>query len=493
MSHTRSFLHATGIVFFSSFLAAGVGYLLKIVLARSLSLEEFGLFSAVFAFVSLFVGFSDMGIGLATVKQVAQFNAEKKFGDIKNSLLYLTLFQLAFLVVVFPILALLAPYLSVHYFKNPAAAQVLLVVLLAFVFSTFEVFYATAFYGFKRMVFLSLTHIIKPGLVVLAILLLLPSVGPVALVPAYAYLISFGLAPIIYHFMFRKTFPTFSQFRMSWNPALAKQLALAGFAILLGGLGSMFLGSIGTLLLTHYRTLSEVAIYGVAFSLMNVMRQIPRSLSVVLLPVSSELYTAKDPEFTPGIKKLYIYSFIVGLPIVLGIIFFAKLVITLLFGANYVDAAAPLQILALGSIPLAILLINESIFKGIGKPNRYAMISGIGAVIGLVLSVVLIPMYGASGAAMGFAGAILVMMVLSLIILRKYLTLELPLFAWLRTILAGIGFISVLYAVKAVLHVPIVVEVIILLGLASAVYGALLLLLRVVSIRELRKILANVL
>lgn len=492
MSQTRNFLRASGIVFFASFLAAGAGYLLKIVLARNLSIEDFGLFSAVFAFVGLFVGFSDLGIGMATVRYIAEFNVEKKLHDIKNALLYLFIFQLAFLVIVFLSIAFLAPLLSEIYFKNPSATGVLFVLLVAFSFSVFEAFFSTAFYGFKRMIFFSSVQILKPVLVLLAVLVFLP-LGFGIMAPAYAYLLAFAVGPLLYFLMFRKTFPEFFHISTQWDPALAKQQVFSGISILLGGLGAVLLANIGTLLLTHFRPLSEVALYSVALSIINLIRQVPKALSVVLLPVSAELNSAKHPQFKAGIRRLYIYTFIVGIPLVFSMIFFARLIITLLFGNTYELATLPLQILAAGSIPLAILLINESLFKGIGKQNNYAVISGIGAAVGIISSVVLIPLYGTSGAAVGFVGATILMMLLSLLSLQKQLSVELPLFPWFKTGIAGFALISVLYCFKVLLNLSVFAEAAVTIPVASGVYLLALLLLRVTSIGELRRILANVL
>ncbi|HSU72627.1 MAG TPA: oligosaccharide flippase family protein, partial [Candidatus Binatia bacterium] len=345
MEHTRVFLRATGTLFFASLLAAGVGYLLKMVLARNLSVTEFGLFSAVFAFVSLFVGFSDLGMGTAAVKYIAQFNVEKKPQDTKNALLYLFIFQLAFLALVFPALALLTPFLSASYFKDPAAAGVLFVLLVAFSFSLFEAFFATAFHGFKRMAFFSTINILEPTLVLAGVLVLFP-LGFHVLAPAYAYLFAFAFAPLLYLLMFRKTFPAFFQIPARWDPVLARQMFFAGMSNLVGGVGAVLLTSSGTLLLTYFRPLADVAIYSVAISVASIMRQIPKVLSLMLLPVSSELYTTKDPQLGSGIMRLYTYTFLVSIPLVFSMMFFARIIITILFGSTYALAELPLQILA---------------------------------------------------------------------------------------------------------------------------------------------------
>ncbi|HSU72816.1 MAG TPA: polysaccharide biosynthesis C-terminal domain-containing protein, partial [Candidatus Binatia bacterium] len=141
---------------------------------------------------------------------------------------------------------------------------------------------------------------------------------------------------------------------------------------------------------------------------------------------------------------------------------------------------------------LAVLLMNEAIFRGIGKPQKYALISIVGAIVGITASAMLIPRYGAVGAAIGFVGAVSIMMLVSLVILRQCLVLNVPILSWLKIGLAGIAFISVLALLKGLVNLPVLVEAILLVALASGVYAVLVLLLRVTSFGEIRKLLTRV-
>ena len=86
MSRERKLLFDASLVFVMGLLAAIFGYLIRVILSRQLSLEEFGLFYAVFTFVSFFIVFRDFGLGQALAKFIPQFLVKKEYGKIKASI-----------------------------------------------------------------------------------------------------------------------------------------------------------------------------------------------------------------------------------------------------------------------------------------------------------------------------------------------------------------------------------------------------------------------
>src|SRR3972149_5320910 len=67
MSYIRRVAKGTAVVFVMMLATGVLGYLFRLLLAKNLSIEDFGLFFAVFAFVNLFYGFKSFGLGAAVV------------------------------------------------------------------------------------------------------------------------------------------------------------------------------------------------------------------------------------------------------------------------------------------------------------------------------------------------------------------------------------------------------------------------------------------
>ena len=70
---TKQTINSTFFVSIFGIISIILAYSLRIILAKNLSLEDFGLFYAVFSFVSLFLFFEGFGTSTALVKFISQF------------------------------------------------------------------------------------------------------------------------------------------------------------------------------------------------------------------------------------------------------------------------------------------------------------------------------------------------------------------------------------------------------------------------------------
>jgi O-antigen/teichoic acid export membrane protein len=122
-----------------SVLAAISGYLLRFVLARQLTIEDFGLFYAVFAFVSFFSLFKDLGLGGALIKFVSEFRVNKEYDKIKSSFVYVLGTQICSVIIFFLIILLLKNHLVESYFHDPRSATILFLVIAWLFVSVFQI------------------------------------------------------------------------------------------------------------------------------------------------------------------------------------------------------------------------------------------------------------------------------------------------------------------------------------------------------------------
>ena len=118
MSRERKLLFDASLVFVMGIFAAIFGYLIRVVLSRQLSLEEFGLFYAVFTFVSFFIVFRDFGLSQALVKFIPQFLVKKEYGKIKSSIKFAFSVNLLMGMIFAVFFIIFSDYLAINYFKN---------------------------------------------------------------------------------------------------------------------------------------------------------------------------------------------------------------------------------------------------------------------------------------------------------------------------------------------------------------------------------------
>ena len=72
MSHARKIAQNTGLLFISELANKGIAFLLLILIARRLGELGYGAYSYAFAFVSLFVALSNLGLDTFLLKELAR-------------------------------------------------------------------------------------------------------------------------------------------------------------------------------------------------------------------------------------------------------------------------------------------------------------------------------------------------------------------------------------------------------------------------------------
>lgn len=198
----------------------------------------------------------------------------------------------------------------------------------------------------------------------------------------------------------------------------------------------------------------EVGYYNAAYRIKDVMVSIITSLGAVLLPrLSYYIENNMQDKFNDIVSKSIQFIFILSLPLVVFCILFAKPSVLILAGSAYSGSIVPLQVLA-----LIIFIVGLSNLTGIQmliplKKEKYLCYSVvIAAVINMVLNLILIPQYGAVGAAISVMIAEASILIYQIYVLKSYskvlfgnvsyiriiiaLTLAIGLSMWLNTYLS---------------------------------------------------------
>jgi O-antigen/teichoic acid export membrane protein len=84
MDYKRQLLTGSIFYFIASVFAAIVAYFTKLVLVNYLSVEDYGLFFAVFTFVLFFSVFRSLGLNSGLARFIAEYNIKGKNSDIKS-------------------------------------------------------------------------------------------------------------------------------------------------------------------------------------------------------------------------------------------------------------------------------------------------------------------------------------------------------------------------------------------------------------------------
>ena len=143
----------------------------------------------------------------------------------------------------------------------------------------------------------------------------------------------------------------------------------------------------------------EVGLYSAAYRLFEVAVVLPHSIMLVLFPTLVDEYHSDRPQFKARFKKaLAIYSLIGG-SIALVLWRFSHGTITLIYGEKFLPSFSVLDILswAILFVFVNFLLSNILIISGLERVNSWSLIGA--TALNISFNLVLIPLYGAIGAA----------------------------------------------------------------------------------------------
>jgi O-antigen/teichoic acid export membrane protein len=487
MLREKKLIFDAGLVFFISLIGSVFGYLIKMVLSRQMSLEDFGLFYAVFTFVSFFVVFKDFGLGQSLTKLIPQFLAKKEYGKVKYSIKFVFLVNLIVGLIFAAIIIFLSGYLANNYFNNPLAKPLLVVLSIYFVIYSFYIIFIHIFVGFQKSKLYS-QNLFLINLSVLLGLFIFKDFNELS--PAFAYLFAsilgvvFGVVALSRIFSFKH--------KTSYPGRLRSKLFSYGFPLLLASLGFVIIGQIDTLLLVKFRTLAEVGVYNVILPTAMLLITLGSSLALVILPLISEYWAKqKFKELSDIIKLIYKKVFALIVPIALLVFIFSDLILKILFGELFISGAVALKILCIGAIFFSVATINNNILVAIGRPRAVTKIILFAAALNLILNLILIPPYGIVGAAVATSVAYLVVLIFSTYKVGKSIKLKIPVFDWLKTFISGAIFISVVALLKNILVLDLIYEIMIVLILSSLVYIFLLHIFNILTFRQLANFLRH--
>jgi O-antigen/teichoic acid export membrane protein len=246
--------------------------------------------------------------------------------------------------------------------------------------------------------------------------------------------------------------------------------------------------NLDTVMLGFMRGETVVGYYDAAVKIKSILVSIVTSLGVVLLPRAS-YYVERGlmEEFRSISRKALNFVFVAALPMMLYFMLFARQGILLLSGEGYDPSVSAMQI-----IMPTLLFIGLSNILGIqilvpmGKEKVVLWSLIVGAVVDVIINILLIPGYGAAGAAAGTMVAEFAVLVYQFVVLRKEVWPSFRKISYWKLILALVvataASIWVLW-----LDLGLLVTLILSAVLFFGCYGAMLLILKENMTAELLK------
>jgi O-antigen/teichoic acid export membrane protein len=488
VSYAKKAFNGIVLVFAINVLAAGFGYLARIVLARNLTLEEYGLFFSIFALINAISIFNSFGMGEVLVKFIPDFLVKKDPSAVRKTVNMAVNTQVVLNLITGGLLFLCAGWLAEVLFKTPTAKVIIWMFIPIMLLGNLRGLLRSAYQSFQKIKLFMGVYLFE-NIFILLFLLIAFSFEKSMFSATIAHIILYLIIVLGFGaWFYKKTLPADGEEKE--HPSLKKDMLKFGLPVMISGIGGMMMLYLDTLMLTYFDTLTQVGIYNVIVPTVMILLFFGKSVSSVIQPMIAEMHAKNEKEIIANtLGQIEKYTFIGIVPLAVLMMSFSYIILDILFGPEFTSGGPSMFILAASMIPLALYTVHASFFSSLGKPAIATKILVAAGILNFVLNLFLIPWLSIVGASIASLIAYALCAVLSTIYLRKEIDRPINHSGMLRTLMSGIIMYLVLMLAFNFWKIDTILNMMVTSIFAGMVYLADLLLSKSINIKEIKELL----
>ena len=406
----------TSIVLIGTLVSMFFEFLSRILIIRSTSTAEYGIFALALVILNIAVIIATLGLQDGATRQIAYHRGR---GDLERvySTVVSSLELTAVAGVVCGIVMYAAAGLLADVFGMPQLGGVVRIFAVGVPFFAGIRVLVAVYRGFgsvKERVYFNDLMQFSLRIVMLAVVMYLGlSFGWVI----FAYLMPIVLTGLLFAGYTVRRFPAA---KASFVPVRWELLVLSVPLLIVGVLG-LFTNWFSTIALGYYTTSEVVGLYNGAVPVAQLISIVLISMNFMYMSITSQLYTRRlMDEMKRSYAILTKWMFSLTLPGFMLVFLFPGEVLSVLFGAEYVEAAVALQILSLGFVIHTFLGPNGATLIVLGKTRLAMLFSIITVSMCVILNVILVPHFSMTGAAIASALSLTVTNIMASMAIYKY-------------------------------------------------------------------------
>jgi O-antigen/teichoic acid export membrane protein len=456
-----AFVRGSSLLLAARIAAQGTEFGLQLFLIRYLTKSDYGAFAYALSIVLLLRAVAVFELPVTLARFLPLYRVQERYGALVGSV------ALGVGVVAglgtFMALAGDAGVLLLHFQPtDDHQALVLLAILLLVVpVEALDILLTSLFATFAttRTIFIR-QAIVGPGLKLALVVGVVATHAGVVTV-ALGYLASDLLCLVVYGWLFLlmlKRQPTLTAVRRKEFSYPVR--ATLGFAapLLAGTLVWLLMESSDAILLGYFRSTQEVAAFRAVLLVALVSQGVTNTFTLLYTPMLARLYALKDHA---KMSELYWratqWVTILSFPVFILTFSFAASTTGAVVGARYADSAGVMEVLAFGYFFHASLGFNGLTLRVFGRLRYSVSIDFAAAVVNVLINLLLIPRWGALGAAVGTASTMVVHNILKQYGLWRYTGINLFARSYLPTYLSSFGIAAALLVLQTALSANILV------------------------------------
>ena len=367
-------------------LRMGVSLFVGIYIVRYLGPEKYGLLSYTMSFVWIFSALLDLGHREIIVRELVLYPEQRNV--ILGSAILLRLSGAVFLVS--------GVAVGLQLVDNDEQTSLMIVIIaLGMAFQSWELidYYFQSQVQSKYTAWAQTLQLIVASLIKIYLIIWQAPLIYFAAIFSLEYVITAALFLLIYKWQVG-SFPI-----RNCNLKYAKQILKNSFPLLLTSMAILIYMKIDQVMLKELVDTETVGTYAAAVKLCEVWYHIPVIIAVSLYPAIIGVKD-KDPAlYHAQLQKLYTLLVWVALVLAIPITFLADWIIYILYGNEYIESVIILKIYVWAGIFVSMSLANNKWMVIENLQNYILLTTILGMSSNIICNVILIPSFGAPGAA----------------------------------------------------------------------------------------------
>jgi O-antigen/teichoic acid export membrane protein len=391
--------HQSGIVFAGTIFAAILGYGFKVYLARFLGAEALGMYALGMTLISFLGMVNVLGLPDSAVRFVAKYMATNRFDALRSLLWKGSLILVAVNVVLAALLLEFGPWVVRRFYHTPQLARYLPLFALIMITGVLNGFFGKVLAGYKQVGRRTMITRFVSSPVTIAVTVLLITLGGGLWGYLTAQIVSAATVLVLLVSLVWRLTPVTA--RSLDLKKLRIEPEVWSFSVAMFGVGLMefLITQADRVALGVYRGAHIVGIYAVATTLIAYEPIILQSVNQIFAPVIADIHTRGDHALLGRLFQ-FLTKWMLGLtfPLAIVMILYARPIMRI-FGHDF-EAGWPILVIGtcgqlvncgVGSVGNLLLMS--------GNQRRLIRVQAAMAVVMVVLSVKLVPVWGALGAA----------------------------------------------------------------------------------------------
>jgi O-antigen/teichoic acid export membrane protein len=390
----------------------GVMCAVQVLVVRHLSRGDYGAWTYTLSVVTLLQSVAALGLDRSVTRFVAIYREQGDLARIRGLVLMLVGVVAAFGTVLTVILLLFPEAIGRLTGVEPHVLALLNVIIFLVPLEALDLLFIGLFacLGQARAIVVR-RHIIAPCLKLAAVIALVGLDKSVTFL-AYGYLAASLTGMLLYAPLVlrsgRQLGLSFYRLRKREVTLPAREVFAFTLPLLTADLAAAITWSAGTLTLGYYSSLDQVALFTVAMPLAALNETVARNFTVLYTPAVSRLFARQDHS---AINTMYwrtaVWVAVLTFPVFVLTFSASGSILHVLYGNKYLDAALVLSLLALAEYVNVALGLNGLTLRLLSDVRYSVTVNIVAAVIAIAANLILVPRYGAIGAACATTGTAL--------------------------------------------------------------------------------------